>query len=88
MVCTLFALLVRLLCAKQKRNVCASALPCGKVFVESKVVGLLVADSRILSRYVKILNADGNFLCADRCFLFADSNFHAHVDSFLRSVVK
>lgn len=87
-VCTLFALLVRGLCAGRKRNVCASALPWGMLSVGSAGVGILGADCRILSGHVKILNADCSFLGADGYFLFADSNFLNQFIGFLRSVVK
>lgn len=86
--CTLFALLARCIRAERKRNVCANGKLLGVFSVGSAVVGMLGADGRILSRHVKILNADGNFLGADAHFLFAADYFLNQFENFLRSSVK
>lgn len=49
---------------------------------------MLVADWETLSRYVKILNADGNFLGADANFLFAAYYFLHYFENFLREAIK
>ena len=73
--CTLFALFVRLPCARQKRKVCANAWLIGGLSVGKRDARTLSPDSRILSRYANFLNQYVKLLFAAVSFLYRYCNF-------------